>query len=618
LKKRTRQLFLILADITFINLSFWLAFMIRFEGTTELLNNQAAQYIIVYKEIFIYVTILKICVFYVFKMYSSLWRYASVEELMQIVFASIVGTMAAISLLTALQLTLPRSIYILTTLIDIVLIGGLRFFYRFLRSARKPSFYINKKNKKNVLIIGGGEAGSLLVKEYKSNPESDSMPVAILDDDKLKQGLQLNGVKIVGTTEDFKKAAKKYEIEEAVIAIPSADNKIIRKILEKAKDTNVKMRTLPSIYNLADGKVKISQIRDVSIEDLLGREEVKLHIEDLENLITDKSILVTGGGGSIGSEICRQVCKFNPSRLNIVDVYENNAYQLELDLKKQYPTVEINLIIASVRDIERLDEVFGKYKPQIVFHAAAHKHVPIMENNPKEAVKNNIFGTYNMVNVSKSHKVEKFVMISTDKAVNPTNVMGATKRLSEMIVQSQKEKSSTDFVAVRFGNVLGSNGSVIPLFKKQIKEGGPVTITHEEIIRYFMTIPEAAQLVLQAGAMAKGGEIFILDMGEPVKILDLAKNLIHLSGFKPYEDIPIEITGLRPGEKLYEELLLDKENNIATKHEKIFIEKPEEIKTEDIKEFLENINLNIANMEDQQVKEEIKKVVSTYKCYKDC
>ncbi|MBG0763760.1 MAG: polysaccharide biosynthesis protein, partial [Tissierellales bacterium] len=444
-----------------------------------------------------------------------------------------------------------------------------------------------------------------------------SIPVAILDDDKTKQGMELNGVKIVGTTDDFVKVSEKYEIDEAVIAIPSADRDTIKKILDTAKETRVKMRTLPSIYNLADGKVKISEIRDVSIEDLLGREEVNLHVGDLEKLITEKSILVTGGGGSIGSELCRQICRFNPSRLNIVDVYENHAYQLELDLKKQYPNIEINLIIASVRDPERLDEVFNKYKPQVVFHAAAHKHVPIMENNPKEAIKNNVMGTYNMVNVSKKHNIEKFVMISTDKAVNPTNVMGATKRISEMIVQSQKGKSSTEFVAVRFGNVLGSSGSVIPLFKKQIKEGGPVTITHEDIIRYFMTIPEAAQLVLQAGAIAKGGEIFILDMGEPVKILDLAKNLIHLSGFKPYEDIPIEITGLRPGEKLYEELLLDKDNNIATKHEKIFIEKPEEIHEEKIKNFLVDINEKLPGMEDQQVKEEIKKIVPTYECYEE-
>ncbi|MDW7668652.1 MAG: nucleoside-diphosphate sugar epimerase/dehydratase [Bacillota bacterium] len=617
MKKRIRQILLLLTDAVFINLSFWLALMIRFEGTTGLLNSQAAQYIEVYKEVFIWVTVLKLTILYIFKMYSSLWKYASIEELMQVVFASLIATMATVSLLTALQLTMPRSIYILTALIDIVLIGGVRFFYRFLRRTRRPSFYLNKKGRKNVLVIGGGEAGSLLIKEYKSNPESDSIPVAILDDDISKQGLELNGVKIVGTTQDFIKVSEKYDIDEAVIAIPSADNQTIKVIMEIAKDSDVKMRTLPSIYNLADGKVKISQIRDVSIEDLLGRDEVKLHIEDLENLITDKSILVTGGGGSIGSEICRQICKFNPSRLNIVDVYENLAYQLELDLKKQYPNIEINLIIASVRDPKRLDEVFRKFKPQIVFHAAAHKHVPIMENNPKEAVKNNVFGTYNMVNVSKNHNIEKFVMISTDKAVNPTNVMGATKRLSEMIVQSQKGKSSTDFVAVRFGNVLGSSGSVIPLFKKQIKEGGPVTITHEEIIRYFMTIPEAAQLVLQAAAMAKGGEIFILDMGEPVKILDLAKNLIHLSGFKPYEDIPIEITGLRPGEKLYEELLLDKENNIATKHEKIFTEKPEEINGEKIEEFLNYIEHNIAFLEDQQIKEEIRKVVPTYKCYEE-
>ena len=565
---RKRQILLLVIDAVLLNLAFWLALMIRFEGSGVIISRHAFEYVEIYKNTAIFVTGTKLFIFYIFKMYTSLWRYASIEELFQVVLAVIVETMATVTILTAFQITIPRSIYIIAALIEISLIGGVRFAYRFLRRVKRPK-YRSRNGKKNILVIGGGEAGSLLIKEYKSNPESDSMPVAVLDDDGGKQGLEINGIKIVGKVEDFEEICDEYNIHEAVIAIPSADRDTIKRILNQSKGTNVKMRTLPSIYNLADGKVRISEIRDVNIEDLLGREEVKLHIEDLENLITDKSILVTGGGGSIGSELCRQVCRFNPSSLNIVDVYENHAYQLEIELKKQYPNLDINLIIASVRDPKRLEEVFEKRKPQIVLHAAAHKHVPIMENNPKEAIKNNVGGTYNMVNVSKKYNVEKFVLVSTDKAVNPTNVMGATKRISEMIVQSQKGKTSTEFVAVRFGNVLGSSGSVIPLFKKQIKEGGPVTITHEEIIRYFMTIPEAAQLVLQAGAIAKGGEIFILDMGKPVKILDMAKNLIHLSGFKPYKDIPIEITGLRPGEKLYEELLLDKENSIATKHEKI-------------------------------------------------
>ena len=609
---RLRQIILIVADIISINLSFMLAIIIRFEGNV-FTDANALQYIYIYLDTFIYISFLKIIIFQMFKMYSSLWRYASVEELVQVVFASLTATMATITINYGLSITIPRSIYALTFILDTVFIGGVRFMYRYFRRSRRSIFTLNKnESTKNILLIGAGVAGSILIKEFKQNPNADSMPIAILDDDTNKIGLSIHGIKVVGPIQVLKEKIEELNIDEVLIAIPSADRKLIRKIIELTKGTQVKIRTLPSIYNLADGKVSISEIRDVDIDDLLGRDQVKLDMEEINQFIKGKCVMVTGGGGSIGSELCRQICKYHPKHLSILDIYENNVYDLQIELTKAYPDISFDIIIASVRDIERLDEIFTSRRPHIVFHAAAHKHVPLMEFNPKEAIKNNIYGTKNLIETAKKHKVKKFVMISTDKAVNPTNVMGATKRATEMMIQNEKDKSQTDFVAVRFGNVLGSNGSVIPLFKKQIKEGGPITLTDENIIRYFMTIPEAAQLVMQAGAMAKGGEVFILDMGEPVKIIDLAKNLIRLSGLKPYEDIDIKVTGLRPGEKLFEELLLDKDQDIGTKHKKIFIEKPTMIDEARIKQFFINTQGNINVMTSSQVRDELKKLVETY------
>lgn len=397
------------------------------------------------------------------------------------------------------------------------------------------------------MIIGAGDAAALVIREFRNHVQLRSEPVAIIDDNKNKHGKIINGVKVVGGREDILEAAEKYNVDEIVIAIPSASRKDISDIIEICKQTRCKLKILPGYYELIDGKVSIKKIRDVDISDVLGREEIKTDLGQISSYIANKSVMVTGGGGSIGSELCRQIAAYGPKELIIFDIYENSAYDIQNELKRTYSNLNLKVLIGSIRDKDRLEEILKEEKPDVIFHAAAHKHVPLMEDSPKEAIKNNIFGTLNLAQLSDKYGVEKFVMISTDKAVNPTNIMGATKRVCEMIIQSLNANSSTEYVAVRFGNVLGSNGSVIPLFKKQIEEGGPVTVTHEDIIRYFMTIPEAVQLVIQAGAMANGGEIFILDMGEPVKIMDLAKDLIRLSGFEPDVDIPIKVTGLRPG-----------------------------------------------------------------------
>lgn len=468
--------------------------------------------------------------------------------------ASIVSNAAILSYMFIRQTTLPRSIYILTTLLDMVFIGGLRFSFRAVNTVGLG--YKKKLNQKRIMIIGGGDAGAMVIREYKNHSQLNSNPVAIIDDSGSKQGHLINGVLVVGKRLDIPVMANKLKIDEIIIAMPSASKIEIKEIVEIAKTTKCKLKTLPGMFELIEGKFSISKIRDVDIEDLLGREEIKTDLNEIMSYITDKVVLVTGGGGSIGSELCRQIANFNPKKLIILDIYENNAYDIQNELLRKHKDLNLKTIIASVRDRDRILELMSTERPNLIFHAAAHKHVPLMETSPKEAIKNNIFGTLNMVQASDQYGVDKFVMISTDKAVNPTNVMGASKRVCEMIVQSMDNISQTDFVAVRFGNVLDSNGSVIPLFKKQIAEGGPVTVTHKDVIRYFMTIPEAVQLVIQAGAMAQGGEVFVLDMGEPMKIIDLAKDLIRLSGYNPDEEIFIEIIGLRPGEKLFEELLV--------------------------------------------------------------
>lgn len=570
MQQKIRANLLILLDIILVNVSLAMAYFLRFDFDYGRIPPEFTLSIV---HIAIVSTVVKIITFLSFKLYSSLWRYASVYEMASIVAAAFVSNAIILSYIFITRISVPRSIFVIAFFTDIFLIGGIRFAYRTFRRVVRGEV-IRIKNSKRILIVGGGDAGAIIIKELKLHHELNSTPVAMVDDNKAKVGRKINGVSIVGQTKDIVNIVQKKSIDEIIIAMPSASNKQINEAYSECSKTDCKVKILPSVSQLIDESVTIQKIRDVNIEDLLGREPVRLDNEEIAAYLEGQTILVTGGGGSIGSELCRQIAAFNPKRLIILDNYENNAYDIQNELLYVFPGLDLVTVIANVREKRRLENIFNEFKPDVVFHAAAHKHVPLMEANPTEAVKNNVFGTLNLVDCADKYAVKKFVLISTDKAVNPTNIMGATKRIAEMIIQAMDRHSKTEFVAVRFGNVLGSNGSVIPLFKRQIEQGGPVTVTHPEIIRFFMTIPEAVQLVMQAGAMAKGGEIFVLDMGEPVKIYDLARNLIKLSGFEPDIDIKIELTGLRPGEKLYEELLLEEEGLQATKNNKIFVAQP--------------------------------------------
>ena len=546
------------------------------------------------------------------RLYTSLWRFASLEELKNAIIAILLSSFIQFFGMRLLGLPVPRSyIFIYTMLLAICIIGP-RFSYRFLRIAFHNHEIIWQSKPVVTMVVGAGSAGYMLVREMKNSKHLNRKVPCIIDDDPQKIGTYLQGIPIVGTKEEIPAMAKKYNIEEIIIAIPTLKDEKQHELLEICQETACKIKILPGIYQMVNQEVDVSMLRDVSIEDLLGREPVDLHMEKIGNYITGKVIIVTGGGGSIGSEICRQVALHDPKQLIIVDIYENNAYNIQLELKKNYPKLNLETLIASVRDKKRLEDIFETYHPEIVYHAAAHKHVPLMEDSPDEAIKNNVLGTYNVASAANKFHVKKMVLISTDKAVRPTNVMGASKRICEMIIQMFAQISPTEYAAVRFGNVLGSNGSVIPIFRQQIKNGGPVTVTHPDIIRYFMTIPEAVNLVLQCGAYAKGGEIFILDMGEPVKILDLAKKMIRLSGHVPGEDIKIEFTGLRPGEKLYEELLIDEDNLVETENDRIFVVQMGNI---DVDETGRKINRLIerAYDESRDIREEIKEIVPEYR-----
>lgn len=461
------------------------------------------------------------------------------------------------------------------------------------------------------MIVGAGNSGAVILKEITSSAHVKDAVVCFIDDDPNKWGKFLNGIPIVGNRGDIPEMAERYHVDEIYVAMPSASAKDRKEIIENCRKTNCKVKTLPGIYQLLNGDVGVSKLREVEIEDLLGRDPIRVNLDEIMGYVSGKVVLVTGGGGSIGSELCRQIAGHNPKQLIIVDIYENNAYDIQMELREKYPGLNLEVLIASVRNEHRIDTIFEKYRPEIVYHAAAHKHVPLMEDSPNEAIKNNVFGTYKTAKAADKYGTKRFVLISTDKAVNPTNIMGASKRMCEMVVQMMNARSKTDFVAVRFGNVLGSNGSVIPLFKRQIAEGGPVTVTHPDIIRYFMTIPEAVSLVLQAGAYAKGGEIFVLDMGQPVKILDLAKNLIRLSGYKVDEDIKIEFTGLRPGEKLYEELLMNEEGLQDTPNKLIHIGKPIDFDMDYFAHQLDEL-YEIANRDSDNIKEVVRMMVPTY------
>ena len=546
------------------------------------------------------------------KLYTSLWRFASLEELKNAIVAIMLSSFVQYFGMKLMDLRVPRSyIFIYVMLLSVCIIGP-RFSYRFLRIAFHNHETIWQSKPVVTMVVGAGAAGYMLVREMKNSKHLNRKVPCIIDDDPNKIGTYLQGIPIVGGKEDIPAMAKKYNIEEIIIAIPTLKDEKQHELLEICQETACKIKMLPGIYQMVNQEVDVSMLRDVSIEDLLGREPVDLHMETIGSYITGKTILVTGGGGSIGSEICRQAALHDPKQLIIVDIYENNAYDIQLELKKNYPNLNLETLIASVRDKKRVEDIFETYHPDIVYHAAAHKHVPLMEDSPDEAIKNNVLGTYNVASAANKFHVKKMVLISTDKAVRPTNVMGASKRICEMIIQMFSQISPTEYAAVRFGNVLGSNGSVIPIFRQQIKNGGPVTVTHPDIIRYFMTIPEAVNLVLQCGAYAKGGEIFILDMGEPVKILDLAKKMIRLSGHVPGEDIKIEFTGLRPGEKLYEELLIDEDNLVETENERIFVAQMGEIDVDEIGRKINGL-IEKAYEEDKDIREEIKKLVPEYR-----
>ncbi|MBE7081185.1 MAG: polysaccharide biosynthesis protein [Clostridiales bacterium] len=544
-------------------------------------------------------------------LYTGIWAFAGFWEAIRLGFAAILFMFYNMFVSTVCE-EVGYSWAVISTLFTYMLIFITRFIPRFKNSLRK---YLNKKaaadGYKKVLLVGAGSTGAILIKELRTSTNSDMDPVCALDDDEEKINRYVSGVKVVGTTYEIDHYAKKYGVQEIIIAMPTADKKVISRIVKDAQKTGCKVKTISGIMPQNAGRVSVADIKEVGIDDLLGREQVRVNLDDILGYIEGKTVLVTGGGGSIGSELCRQIATHNPKLLIIVDIYENNAYDIEQELIRNLPNLNLLVLIASVRDKRKINNIFEEYRPEIVFHAAAHKHVPLMETSPNEAVKNNVIGTLNVTEAAGKYGTQRFVMISTDKAVNPTNVMGATKRICEMIIQAMDKKYATEYVAVRFGNVLGSNGSVIPLFKRQIKEGGPVTVTHKDIVRYFMTIPEAVSLVLQAGAYAKGGEIFVLNMGEPVRIYDLAENLIRLSGFEPNVDIDIKVIGLRPGEKLYEERLMEEEGLQETENKMISIGKPLEI-DKDLFEKVKQLGKQ-ADGEVDNMKELVSKLVPTYK-----
>lgn len=602
-----RRFFLFLTDTFLLNACVYLSLIMRFDvGIVSI----EPQYISNYVENVLPYTIMSLLIFWLFRLYHSLWQYASIAEVYRIAEACIIVEVVHFLSNKIMGNMLPRSCYFNAAIYLIIAICASRFMYRMIRTVLNK--YRNIKTSNNVMIIGAGEATNVIMREIQNSSYLANSNIAcIIDDDRRKVGKYIRGVKVIGTRDKIKEAAKLYDIDEIIFAIPSASNEVKRDILNICKETDCTLKILPGVYQMVDGEINVNSIRNVDVLDLLGRDPIEVDIESIMGYVKDKVIMVTGGGGSIGSELCRQLVSHKPKQLIIFDIYENNAYDIQQELKINYPDANVVTLIGSIRNVSRLESVFAQYKPDIVYHAAAHKHVPLMEVSPDEAVKNNVVGTWNVARMADKYGVKKFVMISTDKAVNPTNVMGATKRICEMIVQTYNEISKTDFVAVRFGNVLGSNGSVIPLFKRQIEAGGPVTVTDPNIIRYFMTIPEAVSLVLQAGAYAKGGEIFILDMGEPVKIDDLAKNLIRLSGYTLGVDMEIKYTGLRPGEKLYEELLMKEEGLQETDNKLIHIGKPIEFDKENFFDNLEKLKEE-AYSETGNIRELIKEVVPTY------
>lgn len=606
-----RRAFLLILDVLLINFASLCAITIRYDFSIGNVDPRYSEAIINYMWIH---TFLTVAIFFAFRLYNSLWKYASIEEMTNIIYACMLSEVVHyLGMNFSLEgkfsgYVMPRSFWPLDLMFLLIFVGGSRFFYRALRMFNNQ---YRTDSKKHIMIIGAGAAANTIIKEISESQYLDGKVVCAIDDDRAKLRSYIQGVKVVGDRQDIGWAVKRYNITDIIIAIPSLPRKKLKVLVDICKETNCTIKTLPGIYQLINEEVSISRLRNVEIEDLLGRDSIDLDTEKIMGYVKGKVVMVTGGGGSIGSELCRQLTKHQPKQLIILEIYENNAYDIQQELRTKYPELNLVVLIASVRNSNRMEQIFEKYHPELVYHAAAHKHVPLMEDSPNEAIKNNVYGTLKLVRLCDKYGVKRFVQISTDKAVNPTNVMGASKRMCEMIIQAYNNRSATEFVAVRFGNVLGSNGSVIPLFKKQIAAGGPVTVTHPDIIRYFMTIPEAVSLVLQAGALAKGGEIFVLDMGEPVKIDDLARNLIRLSGYVPDRDIEIKYTGLRPGEKLYEELLMDEEGMQNTENKLIHIGRPIDFDEEGFLKRLDEMYKTITS-EQADVRAFVKEIVPTY------
>ena len=603
--KRVRMGILMAADVLALCLASFLGLFVRFDLNISRIPPEYARAAL---EFLPYYILASLVIFFLARMYSTMWSVAGVREALHVVAACGLASLVQIAGMMLLQLSVPRSFFLVSFTALCAEELGIRLSYRVVISLFGNH---SKKAAKRIMIVGAGTSGSVILKEMTTSSLVNGCVVCFVDDDKNKAGKFLNSVPVAGNRNDIPRLAEEYKIDEIYIAIPSASAKERKAIIEICRETGCQVKILPGIYQLINGEVSIAKLRNVEIEDLLGRDPIRVNLDEIMGYVSGKVVLVTGGGGSIGSELCRQVASHNPKQLIIFDIYENNAYDIQLELKEKYPDLDLVVLIGSVRNTHRIETVFEKYRPDIVYHAAAHKHVPLMEDSPNEAIKNNVFGTYKTAKAADKYGTSRFVLISTDKAVNPTNIMGASKRMCEMVVQMMNARSKTDFVAVRFGNVLGSNGSVIPLFKKQIEQGGPVTVTHPDIIRYFMTIPEAVSLVLQAGAYARGGEIFVLDMGEPMKILDLAKNLIRLSGYTPDVDIPIVFTGLRPGEKLYEELLMNEEGMQDTPNKLIHIGKPIEFDMERFEGQLEELYVT-ANEDGDGIREDVMRIVTTY------
>ena len=628
---RLRIALLVVLDLACMAVMSILALLVRFELDAD--NVQFLHFLSALLHNWIWMFLIKEAALTLFGIYRSLWRYAGSDELLKVFVGCTVGNMGFLAFMAMTQQSLPRSFYIICTFLDVVLIGGIRFLYRYIREYRYPGYFTIPGSKHRgllglgmdreytrVLLVGAGNAGNTVVKEIRNAEGGDRRIVALIDDDKAKIGRTAYGVKVVGNRDYIPAAVEKYDIDEIIVAIPSASRKTISEILEICHETKCRVKIMPSLMDLIDNKISVQALRDVEIEDLLGRDPVEVDLKSISGYLSGHVVMVTGGGGSIGSELVRQIAHYGPRRIVVVDIYENSAFELGQEMRRRFPDTDVELSIASVRDRALMEELFLKYKPHVVFHAAAHKHVPLMEDAAKEALLNNVLGTDICMDLAEKYRAEKFVLISTDKAVNPTSVMGATKRICEMLMQSRASAaaargSSTEFCAVRFGNVLGSNGSVIPIFRRQIAAGGPVTVTHKDITRYFMTIPEAVQLVIQAGAMASGGEIFILDMGDPVKIMDLAEKMIRLSGLEVGKDIEIQVTGLRPGEKLYEELLLSEEGIQQTQHGKIFVGHPIEFSEgfeRLLAEGLETSLNGLLDKGDEEVRAFIKEIVPNY------